>query len=82
MKLSARVVWCSGRTMHQIDGEPVPQANRVEIHAAESGGCLLLRFDDRNVCISDTWHANAEDAKLQAAFEFAVGDEDWVEFSN
>lgn len=82
MKLSARVVRSSGRTIHRVDGEPVPHAKRVEIHAADSGGYFLLRFDNSNTSISDTWHATTEDAKLQAAFEFDIGDDDWVEVSN
>ena len=45
----------------------------------EDDGFFLLRMDELGSCISDTWHFSLEDAKRQAAFEFAIDDSDWEE---
>jgi hypothetical protein len=42
-----------------------------------SEGFFLFRFDGNGECVGDTWHANEEDAKEQADYEYGKGTMIW-----
>jgi len=84
-QLKAEVVTATGNTTHSVgnlvDGEPVvteqiPVAAWVEI-AEENGSYFLLHYNAEGICIADTWHANVQEAKEQAEFEFGISESDW-----
>lgn len=50
----------------------------VEIVQHE-GAYYLFRNRADGVCIADTWHLTVQEAKEQAAFEYGITDDDWVE---
>jgi len=84
MRLRARVRKVTGNTRHWIG---LPDAGGIELErlpnpvivevVGKGGGFYLFRLDSDNHCIADTWHETVELAKAQAAFEFAVEENDW-----
>lgn len=40
-------------------------------------GVFLYRYDIRGECVGDTWHANIQDAKEQAAYEYEATLGEW-----
>lgn len=41
------------------------------------GGAFLYRYDTRGECVGDTWHADVQEAKEQATYEYAAGLAEW-----
>jgi hypothetical protein len=40
-------------------------------------GFFLYRFDKDGQCVGDTWHANEEEAREQADYEYGKGTTSW-----
>jgi hypothetical protein len=64
-----------------LDGKPVAteamgEAKWVEI-TEDSGGFVLLRYDDADEVVGDTWHLTLVEAKAQAEFEYGVSEAEW-----
>lgn len=78
----AKVGHATGSTVHhevRAGGAfvvPTPASLRI---VRDTTGYLLLRLNQAGDCLADTWHHTAEEAKAQAAFEYDVGSEEWVE---
>lgn len=60
---------------------PMGDASFVVIDPSEDG-VFLYRYDVHGECVGDTWHASAEDAKHQAAFEFESELGEWQAVSS
>ncbi len=56
--------------------EPMGEARWVEI-TEDSGGFLLLRYNDADECVGDTWHLTLAEAKAQAEFEYGISEAGW-----
>ena len=87
MILRAKVKRVTGATRHKaITGpgriEAVPTPAYVEIRRRPDGTAFLLHFNEKAECIADTWHMTVDEAKRQAAMDFAVGENDWTEVLN
>lgn len=41
-------------------------------------GFFLYRYDKNGECVGDTWHANQEEAKEQADYEYGNGVASWT----
>lgn len=53
----------------------------VVIEESDSG-VLLYRYDIRGECVGDTWHANVQEAKGQAAYEYQTALGEWQTISS
>jgi hypothetical protein len=42
-------------------------------------GVFLYRYDAQGACVGDTWHADVEDAKYQASYEYGDSLQAWGE---
>jgi hypothetical protein len=40
-------------------------------------GFFLYRYDKNGECVGDTWHADEEEAKEQATYEYGDGAKNW-----
>jgi hypothetical protein len=85
-RLTATVRRVTGATDHrvlesdergQLKAERVPGPRYVAI-VKQPHGWALLRFDEEDDCVADTWHPTLEDAKKQAQFEYEIEEGDWV----
>jgi hypothetical protein len=56
-------------TRHYIGGQIAKRAVLVILDQSPSG-TFLFRYDATGDFVGDTWHANVEDARAQAAFEY------------
>jgi hypothetical protein len=83
MRLKAIVKKTTGKTMH-LRHPTGPQAAPawVEVEPQADGTYLLLYMDANGMQQTDTWHASLVEAKRQAAFEFEIGESDWVEVAD
>lgn len=59
--------------------ENMPDTVRVEIEVAEDGTCMFYRYGMGEVFCGDSWFETLEKAKRQGAFEYDIGEADWVE---
>lgn len=87
MILRAKVKRATGATRHtRISGpgriEAIPTPAYVEIRPRPDGTVFLLHLNEKSECIADTWHMTVDEAKRQAAMEFAIGEGDWAEVLN
>jgi hypothetical protein len=85
-RLTAVVRRATGATDHRVlasdergelTAERVPEPRYVAI-VEQPHGWALLRFDDADACVADTWHPTLEDAKKQAQFEYEIEEGDWI----
>ena len=89
MKLVAHVRKVSETGIHGIgaiqDGEvsrvgDLPLPGRVVIELEDDGvACMMYRFTKSGEFCGDTWHENLENAYSQAAFEYGLSKDDFVE---
>ena len=89
MKLAAEVKRIAKRGINKvfIDFSPTGEmlfenmqdAVRVEIEIDDAGTCLMYRYGEGGVFSGDTWHETLENAKKQAAFEYDIDEDDWIE---
>jgi hypothetical protein len=56
----------------------LPQARFIVLQTADSG-VFLNRYSEEGEFAGDTWHIDEDEALEQAAFEFGVKPEDWME---
>ncbi len=91
MKLRANAVKVTSAMVHRsaklvkgavVPGAQLPAPAKIEIDAVRSGGVYLYHHDAAGRCIADTWHANLDEAKEQARFEFEIEAADWIEVAN
>lgn len=87
MRIRAKVKGSTGKTRHSIGAlidcvptpvEELPAPEWVEI-SEEDGAFYLLHLDRDGVCFADTWHQSLDEAKQQAAFEFGITPDEWIE---
>ena len=86
MRLRAQVRNVTLTTTHSLRGTrgdvtSLPDPSVVEV-VEQGGSFYLLRLDEHDECIADTWHQTVEAAKAQAAFEYEIKDGDWIAVNN
>ena len=58
----------------------IPDPAYVEIVSGDNG-FYMFRYDVSGVCLSDSWFETLEQAKDQAAFEYDIKPDSWVEIT-
>jgi hypothetical protein len=58
---------------------PLEPAQQVRIVPDGEGHWFLLRYGHEGAGAGDTWHPTDEEAQRQAAHEYEIRAEDWVE---
>ena len=77
-KLRARVRTVTGSTKHFVfPNKRIPPPDAIEIVEGD-GGWYLFHLNAQGTVIADTHHRSLEEAKRQAAFEFALSEQDWI----
>ncbi len=64
-------------TRHRIGAQVASRAEYVILDSSAQG-TYLYRFDTTGTFVGDTWHANVDDGRHQAAFEFAADLGEWT----
>jgi hypothetical protein len=86
MKLEAQVREVKQSVTHWLATSSgrveVDAPSRLQIVTGQGHSVLLLRLDADGKCLSDTWHRDLEEAKMQAEYEYGVIAEDWSEASS
>jgi hypothetical protein len=68
----------TGFTRHYSEGQVLPMPASLQIvRPSSGGGVYLIYLDATNVEMTDTFHANVEEAFAQAASEFGVLPSEW-----
>lgn len=87
MRLTANVRRVTGKTKyyHSTLSEEgvagrreIPVPARLEIREGD-GGFFVLHLDAEGGCLADDWSPTLDEAKRQAKYAFAIGEDDWSE---
>jgi hypothetical protein len=69
----------TGKTRHEVAGEPVKPASRLAIvRYPDESGFYVFYCDAAWSVLTDTWHESIEAAVAQAEFEYTGSSNAWI----